>query len=165
MQGGKRVQAIKLDLDVTSRQCCNALQCVTDRVCNSTQHKTCSGCNALKHETSRGCNAPQLNAEEGCSAQDCHDHQFQSKRKYMCVPLPAGLILHRTLTLARLWTVLELNFFAMDSGTSRIVKLYYVFVRLKEASVKMVDTSTAVSVISECLYKRRFKSVKLSQRN
>lgn len=141
MQGEKRVQAIKLDLDVTSRQCCNALQCVTDRVCNSPQHKT-----------SRGCNTPQLNAEEGCSAQDCHDHQFQSKRKYICVPLPAGLILHRTLTLARLWTVLELNFFAMDSGTSRIVKLYYVFVRLKEASVKMVDTSTAVSVISECLY-------------
>lgn len=74
-------------------------------------------------------------------------------------------MLHGTLTLARLWTVLELNFYAMDSGASCIVKPYYVFVRIKEASVKMVDTGTTVSLISESLYKCSFTSVKHSTTN
>lgn len=54
---------------------------------------------------------------------------------------------------------------ASEAGTE-IVKPYYVYVRVNEKRLKMeIDTGAAVSVISENLYKRRFKKEKLMPSN
>lgn len=55
---------------------------------------------------------------------------------------------------------------AASETESEIVKPYYVYVRVEEERLKMeVDTGAAVSVISEKLYKRRFKKAKLRPTN
>lgn len=54
---------------------------------------------------------------------------------------------------------------ASEAG-SEIVKPYYVYIRVNEKRLKMeIDTGAAVSVISEKLYKRRFKKEKLMHSN
>ncbi|XP_013856691.1 uncharacterized protein LOC106512667, partial [Austrofundulus limnaeus] len=60
----------------------------------------------------------------------------------------------------------DFGLFEMNTGNGDIVKPYYVYVSVNGSRVKMeLDTGAAVSVISENLYKRRFKSVKLSPAN
>uniref|UniRef100_A0A3Q2EGN4 Gypsy retrotransposon integrase-like protein 1 n=1 Tax=Cyprinodon variegatus TaxID=28743 RepID=A0A3Q2EGN4_CYPVA len=60
----------------------------------------------------------------------------------------------------------DFGLFEMNTGNGDVVKPYYVYVSVNGSRVKMeLDTGAAVSVISENLYKRRFKSVKLSPAN
>lgn len=70
--------------------------------------------------------------------------------------------------------VSEVELFSVETGNKDIaseagtdmVKPYFVYVRVNEKRLKMeIDTGAAVSVISENLYKRRFKKEKLMPSN
>lgn len=140
-------------------QCCHALE-----------HEACQSSSAPKQQESNVYNAPQhvdpVNAHEFRAEEDSIQPPFQDSRRDCCVPSRCPVDAVQNIDTSQTFDRGRVDLFAIDKGTGDIVKPYYVYVSVNGTRVKMeVDTGAAVSVISENLYKRRFKSVKLSPAN
>lgn len=152
--------------------------------CNALKPEPCHGVCALKQQprASHGCDAPQRERTLASNAPQrrSSDHletgggsaQLQRRdAERNCVP--AGCMVEEpSIDTGQTFDGDGVDLFAMDTsgemhtGTGDIVKPYNVYVSVNGARVKMeVDTGAAVSVISESLYQRRFKSVKLNPAN
>lgn len=145
--------------------------------CLALKHETCQGASALKQQAGHCCNAPQrdrdldFNAPQRSSdhqlqtACGCNELQLRDGPEDGCVPSRC-MVDDPNIDTGQTFDSSGVDLFAMDSSKGDIVKPYNVYVSVNGAKVKMeVDTGAAVSVISEGLYQRRFKSVKLSPAN
>ncbi|KAL6468201.1 hypothetical protein MHYP_G00238780 [Metynnis hypsauchen] len=146
--------------------------------CNALKHETCHGVSAHKQQASHGCNAPQCerNPVSNAPQQRSSDHHLQTGggcvklqlcdgAEHDCAPSKCT-VEESSIDTSQTFDGGGVDLFAMDKTTGDVVKPYNVYVSVNGARVKMeVDTGAAVSVISEGLYQRRFKSVKLSPAN
>ncbi|KAL2088270.1 hypothetical protein ACEWY4_015169 [Coilia grayii] len=129
--------------------------------CNALKHETCRGSVALKQQTDHNCNAPQHDRGRDSNAPQHSEggDAIPVSSRCMTADVPnidPGQTMDSEGT----------DLFAVDSSKGDTVKPYYVYVSVNGARLKMeVDTGAAVSVISESLYKRRFRSLKLSPAN
>lgn len=189
--GGKGAaqSAMKGQCNALKHAACQAMHSVNQAQCDALKHETCHSVSAHKQQASRGCNAPQRERDPVCNApqrerhpdsnapqQRSSDHHLQTGggcaklqlrdgAEHDCVPSKCT-VEESSIDTSQTFDGGGLDLFAMDTSTGDIVKPYNVYVSVNGAKVKMeVDTGAAVSVISEGLYQRRFKSVKLSPAN